>query len=100
MPSSAAAYLAGKVIGVDVLTVPVVYGAVQARGHFRQDTAVADDGTGTVLTEDRSVLVRTGALGTVTRGSAITVDGLAYQVRDALRDGDGTLTRIILARAA
>lgn len=99
MPSSASDYLAGKVIGVSVLTVPVVYGAVTVRGHFRRDTSGTDDGMGgAVLSEDRSVLVRTGALGTVTRNSTITVDGVSYTVRDSLRDGDGTLTRIMLVR--
>ncbi len=97
MPSSAAAYLADKAASVPVLTVSVVYGSLSARGHFRQESAVAEDGSGEVLNENRSVLVRSDALGTITRGSNITVDSLVYTVRDSYREGDGTLTRVILS---
>lgn len=99
MPSTGADYLASKVMAANVLTVPVVYGAFSARGHFRQDTDPVEDGMGgQTLSENRSVLVRTNALGTITRGSSITVDGLSYTVRDSFREGDGTLTRVLLVR--
>ena len=96
MPSSAASYLANKTMGVTVLTVPVIYAGVSVPGHFRDDTDVTEDGAGTVLTDLRSVLIRTGALPTLTRGASVTVSGVPYVVRDTYRHGDGTLTRVVL----
>lgn len=48
------------------------------------------------IADERAVHVETGALTGLTSGSAITVDGTAYVVREALPYGDGAMTRIAL----
>lgn len=48
----------------------------------------------------RAVTVRTGALPTVTRGTAITVDGEAGVISAADKAGSGVLTHILYREAA
>lgn len=80
--------------------VEVVYGAVETWGHL--DTidlhAVGGEGEGVIGTQ-RSVLVATGKIGTVTMDSEITVGGTSFQVRDHAREDDGATTRILLRDA-
>lgn len=81
-----------------LLSVPVVMGAQSTRGHFDWADVVEKDHAGfDVLVKHRLVRIRTGTLTSITNGSAITVDGVAYTIHDANVRDDGTLTDVLLA---
>lgn len=79
--------------------VPVVLGLATTRGILDQETAAELDGIARAAdVEQLSVLVKTGVLTSLGIGSSLTVDGVAYVVRDVRREPpDGALTRIWLA---
>ena len=80
------------------LTVPVVYGSVNARGFFdARDVQMGDSSSEVVLVPMRTLTIATGALGTVTTGSSIVVDGTTYTIHDARRINDGNEMEILLA---
>jgi hypothetical protein len=80
--------------------VPVVAGSVQTVGILDLTTASETFGSETaqVVLQVPSVLVRTGSLPAVKTGSAITVNGVAYTVRDRQAESDGALERLFLKR--
>ena len=78
------------------LTVPVVFGDTTGVGYFESpDERIAD---GVVLTTDYAVVVKTSDFSTVTNGSALTVDGEAYTVREPMRLDDGKIMRVFLMK--
>ena len=77
-------------------TVPVVFGDTTGVGYFESpDERIAD---GVVLTTDYAVVVKTSDFSTVTTGSALTVDGEAYTVREPMRLDDGKIMRVFLMK--
>ena len=82
--------------------VPVVAGSVQTVGILDLTTSAESFGSETsdVVMQIPSVLVRSGTLPAVKVRSSITVDGVAYTVRDRRAESDGALERLFLQRAA
>lgn len=79
-------------------SVPFVAGAVSGRGVVVvRDREQVDDVGGTVLVRERVLRVPVALLATLTYGSAITVDGVAYTVRDNRLGGGGHLRELVLA---
>ena len=85
-----------KVVGI---AVSVVHGTTTVNGILDDGTGVQTDESGLAMEiEPLSVLVKTGAI-TPAANDAITVDGVAYRVREARPEPrDGKLTRIILVK--
>lgn len=82
--------------------VPVAMGSVTVKGivdQFHDEIPGSDQGP-QYVTRRVSVRVKTGALSALTSGAAITVDGTAMKVLQALEEGDGAITRIECARIA
>ena len=79
-------------------SVPFVAGAVTGRGVVvTRDAPQADDLGGTVLVRERVLRVPVALLATLTYGSAITVDSVAYTVRDNRLGAGGHLRELVLA---
>lgn len=82
--------------------VAVTIGAVTVQGKqdHTSERFLADAPAAPTVLQERSVLVRTGVFASVAQGTAITVAGVAYTIREALPESpDGALTRIYLRRA-
>ena len=77
-------------------TVPVVFGDTTGVGYFQSPDEIIADGL--VLTTDYAVIVKTSDFSTVTNGSAMTVDGVAYTVREPMRLDDGKIMRVMLTK--
>lgn len=73
-------------------------GAVTAKGILDMPSQVVADGM--VLTTDYKVTVRTSDFGGLLYGAGITVDGVNYQVREAMKIDDGAFTDLMLTRLA
>lgn len=73
-------------------------GAVTAKGILDMPSQVVADGM--VLTTDYKLTVRTADFGGLLYGSPITVDGVNYQVREAMKIDDGQFTDLMLTRLA
>jgi len=57
---------------------------------------LGDDGRAVVTSSDRTVLIQTDQKGALTQGSAITVNSVAYVVRDIQPIDDGSFTMVWL----
>lgn len=77
-------------------TVPVAFGMTTGVGYFESPTEVIADGV--VLTTDFAVVVKTSDFSAVTSGSAMTVDGVAYTVREPMLLDDGKIMRVMLMK--
>lgn len=77
-------------------TVPVTFGAVTDVGYFESPTEIIADGV--VLTTDYAVVVKTSVFSSVARGDAMTVDSVAYTVREPMLLDDGKIMRIMLMK--
>lgn len=73
-------------------------GAVTAKGILDMPSQIVADGM--VLTTDYKLTVRTADFGGLLYGSPITVDGVNYQVREAMKIDDGMFTDLMLTRLA
>lgn len=73
-------------------------GAVTAKGILDMPSQVVADGM--VLTTDYKLTVRTADFGGLLYGAGITVDGVNYQVREAMKIDDGAFTDLMLTRLA
>lgn len=81
--------------------VPVVAGAVTTWGHLDTVDELVLDQDGAAMSGTRLVLkVATGILPPLRNRAVLTVDGTSYQVREHAREGDGALTRVLLAKAS
>jgi hypothetical protein len=78
--------------------VPVSAGAVTGVGVLDMPSQVVADGM--VLTTDYKLTVKTSVFGGLLYGDAITVDGIAYQVREAMKVDDGRFTELMLTKLA
>lgn len=78
--------------------VTVTSGAVTGLGILDMPSQVVADGM--VLTTDYKLTVKTSDFGGLIYGAAITVDGVNYQVREAMRVDDGQFTELMLTRLA
>lgn len=76
--------------------VTVTSGAVSGKGILDMPSQVVADGM--VLTTDYKLTVRTSEFGGLIYGAAITVDGVGYQVREAIKIDDGNFTDLMLTR--
>ena len=76
--------------------VPVTSGATTGLGLIDMPTQIIADGT--VLSTDYKVTCLASEFGTLTYSAAITVDGVAYTVRENLLADDGKLCEIMLSK--
>lgn len=83
---------------LDDFGVSCTAGAVTAKGILDMPSQVVADGM--VLTTDYKLTCRTADFGGLLYGAAITVDGVTYQVREALKIDDGNFTELMLTRIA
>lgn len=75
-----------------------VAGAASGRGVMvTRDTARPDDLQGTVLVRERVLRVPVAQLATSTYGNSVTVDGVAYTVRDNRVGSGGHIRELVLA---
>ncbi len=80
------------------MTVSVSYGTQCARGFVsREDVPENDALGGVVLVNRHTVTVSAAAFTSLTRDTAITVDGTAYRLRDFRKVGAGERVKLILA---
>ena len=77
-------------------TVPVVHGVTTSVGYLDQPSEIIADGV--VLTTDYAVVVKTSEFSSVARGDAMTVDGVAYTVREPMLLDDGKIMRVMLMK--
>lgn len=78
--------------------VPVTAGNVSGLGVFDMPSQVVADGM--VLTTDYKLTVKTSQFGSLLYGDGVTVDGVNYQVREAMKLDDGRLTELMLTKLA
>jgi hypothetical protein len=78
--------------------VTVTSGAVSGMGILDMPSQIVADGM--VLTTDYRLTVRTSEFGGLIYGAAVTVDGVNYQVREAMKIDDGQFTELMLTRLA
>ena len=76
--------------------VAVVSGAVTGLGILDMPSEIVADGV--VLTTDYKVTVKTSQFGGLIYGAGVTVDGVNYQVREAMKVDDGSFTELMLIR--
>ena len=77
-------------------TVPVVFGATTGVGYFQSPDEIIEDGL--VLTTDYAVVVKTSDFSAVSRGDTMTVDSVAYTVREPMLLDDGKIMRVMLMK--
>jgi hypothetical protein len=76
--------------------VPVSSGGVSGIGILDMPSEIIADGV--VLTTDYKVTVKTSQFGGLIYGADVTVDGVNYQVREAMKIDDGSFTELMLTR--
>jgi hypothetical protein len=77
-------------------TVSVVHGVTTGVGYLDQPSEIIADGV--VLTTDYSVVVKTSEFSSVARGDTMTVDSVAYTVREPMLLDDGKIMRVMLMK--
>jgi hypothetical protein len=78
--------------------VAVTSGAVSGMGILDMPSQVVADGM--VLTTDYKLTVRSADFGGLIYGAEVNVDGVNYQVREAIKVDDGQFTELMLTRLA
>jgi hypothetical protein len=78
--------------------VPVTSGNVTGIGILDMPSEIVADGV--VLTTDYKVTVKTSQFGGLLYGAPVTVNGVNYQVREAMKVDDGSFTDLMLTRLA
>lgn len=78
--------------------VSVTSGSVSGIGILDMPSEIVADGV--VLTTDYKVTVKTSEFGGLLYGAPVTVDGVNYQVREAMKVDDGSFTELMLTRLA
>jgi hypothetical protein len=71
-------------------------GAVTANGILDMPSQILSDGM--VLSTDYTLTARTSNFGTLIRGNLITVDSVAYTVRETMLIDDGKFVQIALQK--
>ena len=77
--------------------VPVISGNVTGLGILDMPGQIVADGM--VVNTDYRLTVRTDQFGGLLYGDAVTVNGILYEVREALMLDDGSFTDLMLAKA-
>ena len=77
-------------------TVPVVHASTTDVGYFESPDEIVEDGI--ILTTDYSVLVKASVFASVLQGDSITVDSVAYTVREPMLLDDGKIMRVMLMK--
>lgn len=81
----------------DAFSVPVVFGVTTTSGIVGfHDLALFDENGAQVIGRERAVSLLTSVCTTLVPGSAITVGGTAYTVREKLAQQDGAKTLVFL----
>lgn len=83
-------------IFVDDFGVSCTAGATTANGILDMPSQVISNGM--VLTTDFTLTARTSAFGNLISGDAITVDGIAYTVRETMLLDDGQFVQLGIQR--
>ena len=78
--------------------VPVVFGQVTGVGILDMPAQVIADGM--VITTDYKLTVRADLFGAMKYGDAVTVNGIAYQVREPMLVDDGAFLEVSLSRTS
>ena len=78
--------------------VPVTSGATTGMGILDMPSQVVADGM--VLTTDYKLTVKSSEFGGLLYGDGVTVDGVNYQVREAMKVDDGKFTELMLTKLA
>lgn len=78
--------------------VAVTSGGVTGNGILDMPTQIIADGM--VLTTEYKLTTKTADFGGLMYGAPITVDGVSYQVREAMKIDDGQFTELTLTRLA
>lgn len=78
--------------------VSVSAGAVSGTGILDMPSQVIADGM--VISTDYRLTVKTVSFGALAFGDAVTIDGVAYQVRESYKIDDGAFTELSLTRLA
>lgn len=78
--------------------VPCSSGTVSSLGILDMPSQVVADGM--VLTTDYKLTVKSSDFGGLLYGDPITVNGVNYQVREAMKIDDGQLTELMLTKLA
>jgi hypothetical protein len=76
--------------------VSCIAGAVTANGILDMPSQILSDGM--VLSTDYTLTARTSNFGSLIRGDAITVDSVAYTVRETMLIDDGKFVQIALQK--
>lgn len=76
--------------------VTVTSGAVSGVGILDMPSQIVSDGM--VLTTDYTLTAKASAFGALTRGASITVDSVAYTVRETMLIDDGKFVQIALQK--
>jgi len=71
-------------------------GAVTANGILDMPSQILSDGM--VLSTDYTLTARASDFGSLIRGNSITVDGIAYTVRETMLIDDGKFVQIALQK--
>lgn len=71
-------------------------GAVTANGILDMPSQILSDGM--VLSTDYTLTVRASSFGSLIRGNSITVDSVAYTVRETMLIDDGKFVQIALQK--
>ena len=77
-------------------TVPVVFGSTTGVGYFESPNEIIADGV--VLTTDYAEVVKTSEFSAVATNDSMTVEGVAYTVREPILLDDGKIMRIMLMK--
>jgi hypothetical protein len=80
----------------DAFASPVVFGKITGKGIMDAPSNIIADGM--ILTTDYLLTVKTAVFGSAKYGDNLTVDGVAYKVRESRQIDDGKLSEILLTR--
>jgi hypothetical protein len=81
----------------DTLSVAFTFGVLNGRGILDTEDRSMSQADGDVVGLQTTFLVSPAAVPGIKRGSAITVDGVNYKVRNPMKQPDGTLLLCLVA---
>lgn len=84
---------------VDDMGVPMVWGSYTGKAIHNAPGSSADFGGVQVMTVEHELIFKASAFPGIDGGAQITVDGVAYQIRDVNAMDDGSFLRGTLKKA-
>jgi hypothetical protein len=81
----------------DTLSVAFTFGAYSGRGILDTEDRSMTQADGDIVGLQTTFQVKPSAVPGIKRGSAITVDGVNYKVRNPMKQGDGSLLLYLVA---